>query len=183
MSYLLEHTGTLMLVGTLLLAGLLAGWYQLRDSRLLLGVIAVLVVMGGWLVVDRLVVTERERIERVIDDVAEAVLRGDAERAVSHFHRSRQDMRDLAISELKLFQVTAIEIKRPIKIELVGADERQATKATARFNIVVTGGDLAGLIKDRRVPRYLEVEFFKEGDRWWVDRYEHHDPLHDLRKP
>lgn len=182
MDALLEHTSTILLVGGTVLVGLLAGWYQLRDSRLLGGALAVLVLLLGWGVMDRWIVTERERVEQVIDAVALAVLDRNPAQAVSHIHQSRPEIRERAQGELQLFQVTEISIKRPIKIEFSGLDRAgKPSRATAGFNVVVTGGDVAGLVRDSRVPRYLEVEFFKDGDRWWVDGYSHHDPLHELR--
>ena len=49
--------------------------------------------------------------------------------------------------------------------------------ATAEFNVVVVLTTRDGLITNCRIPRYLEVKFYKEDDgRWRRAVYDHFDP-------
>jgi hypothetical protein len=49
--------------------------------------------------------------------------------------------------------------------------------ATAEFNVVVVLSTRDGQIVNRRIPRYVEVTFYKDEDgQWCVGAYNHFDP-------
>ena len=172
----------LLVVGMVIALGCVSGWVKTGYRRLLAGVgIGIAIAILGILL-DQLIETDREKLEIVIQSVAADVRAGRVEEAVSHLSPNAGDLRDRARGELRNYKVTGIAIKRPILIEFEPSNGRP-TRASAEFNIVVTGGDAGGLIENQQVPRYLIVRFERDGETWLVDDYEHHDPLFGMRLP
>lgn len=180
MSTLCESSLPLLLLGGVVTVGCVVGWLKTADRRLWIGAVLGIVAAVSGIVLERMVVTDREQIERVIFAVAADVRAGRTEAAVQHIRPDDEDLRNRARTELKLYQVTEINIKRPIEITV--SPDREPTKGKAEFNVVVKGGDVAGFIQDQQVPRYLIVRFVKIDGRWYASDYEHHDPLHGMRR-
>ncbi|MFO0905884.1 MAG: hypothetical protein U0939_22950 [Pirellulales bacterium] len=180
MNQIYESPLPLLLLGLVLLAGCTVGWLKTGDKRLIFGSLLGLLIAVGGILVERMVVTDREQIERVIYTVAADVQAGRIEEAVSHLNPDAGELRERARTELRLYRVTDIRVKRPIEMTLM--PEREPTHATAEFNVVVTGGDATGTIQNQNVPRYLIVHFLKKDGRWYADEYEHHDPLYGMRE-
>jgi hypothetical protein len=180
MSQIYESPLPLLLLGLVLLAGCTVGWLKTADKRLILGALLGLLIAVGGIIIERMVVTDREQIERVIYAVAADVQAGRIEEAVSHINPDSAELRDRARTELRLYRVSDIRVKRPI--EMTVRPEREPTHATAEFNVVVTGGDGCGTIQNQNVPRFLIVHFVKKDGRWYADDYEHHDPLYGMRE-
>ncbi len=180
MSTLFESSLPLLLLGGIVTVGCVVGWLKTADRRLWIGIALGIVVAVLGVVLERMVVTDRELVERVIYAVAADIRADRTEAAVQHIRPDDEDLRSRARTELKLYKVTEINIKRPIEITLT--PEREPTKAKAEFNVVVKGGDVTGFIQDQQVPRYLIVHFVKIDGRWYASDYEHHDPLHGMRR-
>lgn len=180
MTWLGENPLPIALVGGLITAVLVGGWLKTGERRLAYGAAGVLLVTFALLAFERWTVTDAEQIERVISAVAGHVKAGRNEEAVRHLVPDPPEIRQRAMGELRLYNVTQITIKRPIRITLT--PDEAPTQATAEFNVVVTGGDAMGMIKDQRVPRFLKVRFEKIDGVWYASDYEHHDPLYDMRR-
>ena len=179
MTTLLESPITIALMGLVVSAVLAGGWLKTADRRLAIGFGLSILVTIGLLVLERMVVTDREQVTRVIYSVAQEVRAGNYEAAVEHMAPDAASEKQKALGELRHFTVSDVTIKQPIEIDL--NSKKAPTSATARFNVVVTGGDSGGVISDQRVPRFLEVKFIKQDGRWWVDSYEHFEPFHGMR--
>ena len=166
MSTLFESSLPLLLLGGVVMVGCVVGWLKTEDRRLWIGAVLGIAVAVAGVLVERMVVTDREQIERVIYAVAADVRSGRTEAAVQHIRPDDEDLRNRARAELKLYQVTEITIKRPLDITV--SPEREPTKGKAEFNVVVKGGDVTGFIQDQQVPRYLIVRFVKIDGRWYA---------------
>lgn len=172
----------LLVLGIGIALGCGSGWVKTGRRALAGGVAFGIVVAVLGILLDRFVETDREKLDVVIQSVAADVRAGRVEQAVSHISATAGDLRDRARGELRNYKVTGITIKRPILIAFEPSQGRP-TRATAEFNVVVTGGDAGGLIENQQVPRYLIVHFQREGEKWLADDYEHHDPLYGMRMP
>ncbi|MEK6247426.1 MAG: hypothetical protein N2C12_04555, partial [Planctomycetales bacterium] len=84
MSWLIEDPTVVVVVGILLIGILAVVLVKTGRAVMLLPMIIVLAIMGTCLLTDYMVVTERERIEEVIDNVIAALLNDDVPRATSH---------------------------------------------------------------------------------------------------
>ncbi len=180
MTQLYENSLPLLLLGAILVAGCTFGWLRTGDKRLIGGILLGLAIAIGGIFLERMVVTDGEQIERVIYAVADDVQSGRLEEAVSHLSPNAPEHRERARTELRLYKVTQIRVKRPLEIKLTPA--KKPTRATVEFNVVVTGGDATGTIQNQQVPRFLIVHFIKLDGRWYADDYEHHDPLYGMRE-
>lgn len=180
MTWLGENPIPIALIGGLVTAVLAGGWFKTGERRLVYGAGAALLITFGLLALERWIVTDREQLERLILSVAGHVKAQRNDEAVRHLVPDPPEIRQRALGELKLYNVSQIAIKRPIRITL--SPEEAPIAATAEFNVVVTGGDALGMIKDQRVPRFLKVRFEKIEEVWYVSDYEHHDPLYDMRR-
>ncbi len=172
----------LLVVGVTIAIGCGSGWVKTGMRWLLGGVVLGVLLAVAGILLDQLVETDREKLEAVIQAVVADVRAGRVEQAVSHISKDASDLRERARSELRNYKVTGITIKRPILITFEPSKGRP-TRASAEFNIVVTGGDAGGLIENQQVPRYLIVRFGRDGEQWLADDYEHHDPLYGMRLP
>ncbi len=179
MNGLFENSLPLLLLGLLVTAGCAFGWLKTGRKQLLVGAFAGLLLAVAGVLLERLVVTDREQIERVIYAVAADIRAGRTEEALEHIDPQAEEQRQRARAELRLYKVSDISLKRPIEISVAPAD--QPTRGKAEFNVVVTGGDITGTITDQRVPRYLIVHFVKRDGRWYATDYEHLEPLHGMR--
>jgi hypothetical protein len=170
----------LLVIGLVIAIGCGSGWGKTGHRALLGGVVAGILIAIAGILLDQFIETDREKLESVIQAVAADVRAGRVEEAVSHISADAGDLRERARGELRNYKVTGITIKRPVLITFEPSQGRP-TRASAEFNIVVTGGDAGGLIENQQVPRYLIVRFGRDGERWLADDYEHHEPLYGMR--
>lgn len=178
MNTLFESFWSIVIVGVLVTTVLIGAWLQTGKKPLLIVGLLALLVMAILLGVERRVVTEREKVEATIYRVAREVEKFDLQAVLALIHPDAKDIQATATSEFRLYKIKEVSIKPGMKIEI--DMKRQPPEATAKFNVVVVGGDAAGVFTDQRVPRFISLTFQKEGDEWKVWDYEHHDPHHDM---
>lgn len=153
-------------------------WMQTGRKSALYALLGALLATGALLVLERFIVTDREQIDILLHQAAREVERNDLEALFRHTHSRAEWIRQQARAELPRYVFENVSIKSNLEIT-VRADRRPPT-ARARFNAVVTLSEREGLIHDRRIPRYVVVDFEKEDDAWRVVGYEHHDPSRGL---
>jgi hypothetical protein len=153
-------------------------WYQTARRELLYGLAIVLALTIVGLVIARVVVTEREAVDMVLHEAAKAVAHNDLDAVLQMIHPQAQQVRDQAEAELPRYDFHEVTIKSNLEITFDKLD--QPTEAVARFNVMVSGSERNGLVKNRRVPRYCIVTFRKHENRWRLFSYEHDDPREGL---
>jgi len=180
MEWLWEKPLFIVIMG-LLTAVILGGlWLQTGRKRALYALLVALGVMGLLLVVERVVETDRERIDALLHHVARLVERNDIDAALRFAHSKADSIRRQARAELPLYEFHRIRIKQNLEIT-VDAKRSPAT-AVARFNVTVVLSDRSGLLKDRHIPRFVVVRFEKEGEEWRATHYRHHEPYAGFRR-
>lgn len=179
MTTLLESPFPALVGGVLLTVMLAAGWLKTGRRSLVFLAVLVALLAGGLVVVERMVVTDRELLEQTLHEIARDVERGRIETILEHFHPEAEEAKREAAAELPSYRIQSIRIKRGIEIEL--RPKHDPPEAQVDFNVVVTGSDAGGVIGERQVPRFVSVRFWKDGDRWRVRSYRHAEPLEGLR--
>lgn len=175
MIWLTENPFPILLIGALTTAILASGWLRTGSKWLLAGVLAALAVTVGLVLAERWIVTDREQVAQTLYEIAAAVERNDVEGALQYAYSGTPEVRDHANTELRLYQFSEVNIKRNLEIEVFPNSDPPL--ATAEFNVVVVLGTRNGLLADRRIPRYVEVTFYREADgRWAVGGYDHFAP-------
>lgn len=175
MTSLFESPTTALIVGGLTTALLITGFLQTGWKSLLVGTLLTIAATIGMVVLERMVVTERERVEQVIYDVAACVERNDVEAAISHVHSGASRIRDHAKREFSSWKFSRVVVKSNLEVKLTPTENPQT--AVASFNVVVVLSDASESIKDQHVARMVQVTLRKEQDEWRVWSYTHMNPL------
>lgn len=173
MSLLFEKPLLLGLLGAITAVVLGFLWYQTGRKPLLYGLGLVLVLTAAGMMTASWVITEREAVEGALRAAARAVERNDMEEVMKSIHSQAPHIRSQVQAEFPRYEFHEIKIKS--NLEITFDNPRHPTEATAKFNVVVSGSERDGLIKNRRVPRYVIVTFRKEGNDWRVYSYQHDD--------
>jgi hypothetical protein len=177
MTWLYEQPLVIVLVGVAILVALGAAWSATGRKELLvaLGVALALMVVG--LVVERLVVTDREAIEATLLEIARDVQSNNQRAVARHIYSGAPALKQRAEAEMPHYRFTECRITR---INAVNVDERaQPRAAIAEFNLIASGSfHEEGLeISDASVPRWVRLHMVRERDgRWAVQDYEHAPP-------
>jgi len=175
MTWLTENPFPILLIGSLTTAILVGGWLRTGSKWVLGGAIVAIAITVGLVLAERWIVTDREQVSRTLHEIATAVERNDVEAALTYAYSGAPDVRAHADAELRQYRFSEVNIKRNLQIEVF--PNRDPPLATAEFNVIVVLTTRDGLVGTRRIPRYVEMTFYKEDDgRWGVGGYEHFDP-------
>ncbi|MCE5303893.1 MAG: hypothetical protein LLF97_12405 [Planctomycetaceae bacterium] len=148
-----------------------------RRGVLLVWMFGAACVVGAGLLVEWLVVTDREAVCNAVNDGAAAAERNDLNRLLEHIAPSARSVRDDARRVMERAEITMVRIK-DLRVRV----QRDASprKATALFTVVGQGNDRRGEMPYRAMICKAKVDFRKEGDRWLAVGYELEDL--DLQK-
>ncbi len=172
-----ESPWLIVLMGTMMTVMLLAGLLKTGRLWLLGAALAMVVLTGGLLVVERLVVTTREEIAGTLDMIANQLQRGAHDQVVQHIASSATSLRQNADRLLPRIEFHEVRIKPNLK--LLVEDPRHLT---ATFNAVFVVSERGGAGDHHHVPSFFKVEFVREGDAWKVTSYERSDPRDGMRQ-
>lgn len=179
MTTLAENPLPALLIGSLTTVILAGGWLRTGSKWLLAAVIAAIVLTLAAVFAERLIVTDREQVTQTLFDIAKLVERNQVNEALEYAYPKTPAVRAQAAAELPRYRFSEVDIKSNLEVKVF--PDRTPPMATAEFNVVVVlstrdpGRD--GLINNRRIPRYVEVTFYKDDDgQWRVGAYDHFDP-------
>jgi hypothetical protein len=182
MTLLLEDPVPAMIIGGLTAAILGGGWIQTGRKWLIYLMVAVILLTVGAVIMERMVVTDREQITATLHQIAALVERNDVDAAVDYAYSGTPEVRSAAEAELARYEFSDVDIKSNLEVE-VFPDEKPP-RAVAEFNVTAQLSTKGGQfqISDRRIPRYVEVTFYKEDNgAWRVGGYAHHEPTRGFR--
>lgn len=164
-----ENPTPILVTGGMVL--MLLAVFFLKSGRLVLlwPAGAVLAFMGITVLVDKLVVTDRERVQNVIYDAAAAAEKNHLNEVIDYISPSATKVREEAqrwIGQAKLESVTIAQL------EVTVDKSKQPFTATAHFWVQAQGEAHTAAAIYRNYIGRLVVEFKKEGDRWLVTAYQ-----------
>jgi hypothetical protein len=168
---LYEHPLIIGLAGGAATALAIFIWVQAgRKEGLIAGVVC-LVLTVGLVLLSINIVTDRERITQLLDEVAAALEVNDHEKVYSYIHPNAVEGVQRARGELPRYVFSEARVTRVREIVV----NRQTTPPTAiaEFTVVVNVG-FQGM--QHKVPRLVRVYFMLRDDRWMVRDYEHTAP-------
>jgi hypothetical protein len=179
-SWLFEDPTTLIVAG-LLIEGLLAvALVKSGRGALVLVMLGVLTLVGLGVLVERLVVTEREQIEATLEGVCQSLMANDVNGVVSYIDPIAADIRSHVQSILPQVHVTDARVY-DLMIDV--ARETNPPSAQAHFVGRVKGrfrGDASG--GEGPVLHRFTVDFRKPGDRWLITAYQDHGTIGGRRE-
>jgi hypothetical protein len=171
MTWLVEDAWTIFLC--CLALGLVVVLLLLQISRgyALLGLLGMALFTGGLLLVERLVVTDRERVENSLYELADALVNNDVPLATSYISpRSTPRVRDDAGFYLRRMKVTKANIGSDLKTTVNRLTSPPTARATFTGRLEAQF-ELGGATPLNYVGRFtLELEL--DGDRWLITDYD-----------
>ena len=130
---------------------------------------AVIALCGLGVLIERLVVTERERVKMVFEEGRQAVTANDLKRTLALVDPKYTEAVQFVEAAMRRYEFHSAKIGS-LEIEINDA----ARPLTARANVSGSAGfrDRQGQFPYDGYPARLEVELRKEGDRWLITRVE-----------
>ena len=171
---LLEDPFYLYLGLGLAVAALLAGWYSRRRGRLLLAAGVLAAIGVGVYILERAVVTDREKIRAALDDIAAAVERGDIDAAGAWLDEKYTGW---GVGNLRLGKSAAILAAKVV----VNTYKVRQVQYLGKPEITVSGKTAASRLRTAvhygrqgegggRVLLAWEVEWVKRTEGWRIRR-------------
>ena len=179
MTWLFERPFPIIVIGGICLALLTAALVQTGKRWLMVALAMVALLTGGLVFLERAIVTDREQVEAVLFDIADALEKNDVDTVVSHISSNCQELQNEAGAVMGSVTISAVRIKNNLKI--VVEEDRDPPLAVAEFNVVIEGSDRAGFAGQLAYRRFFQVTFRLEEDgQWRIVGYEDLDPVqHD----
>ena len=173
MSGLFEEPVLPVVLGIITAVILGFAWLQTGKRPFIYGLVIAILLTILVVVVERVVVTDREAVDSVLRQAAREVERNDLAGVLRFVHAQAPEIRAQAEAEFPKYRFESVSIKNNLKITL--NQPKNPTEAEATFNVMVIGSNREGTIEHRRVARYVIVTFRKESDAWKIFSYEHRD--------
>jgi hypothetical protein len=177
MTWLYEQPLIIVVLGVALIFGLGVAWSASGRKELLYAVGVALALLIAALVIERIVVTDREAIRATLQQIASDVKSNNRGAVKSHVHSSAPELKAKADAEMPNYQFTDCRIT---KIHQIDVDDRvEPRSAVVTFNVIASGSFKQGglEVSDANVPRWVELHMLREKDgRWGVAEYDHAPP-------
>ena len=181
MNLVLEQPLAVVIVGVI--CGLVAGiaWSSSGRKEWLigLGLVVVLTIVG--LIVEQLVVTDREAIEATLAEIARDVQSNNLPAVLRHVSSNNAELQRKAEAEMPNYRFDECRVTKIHQLDIDTSVEPRS--ALVEFNVVASGSFQQGGIElpDRGVPRRVLLQMVREGDgKWRVQGYAHSSPLENL---
>jgi hypothetical protein len=175
MSIFFESPMPAILIGICLEAVLGTVLLATRRGWLFAPIVAVLLLTLGGVWLERAVVTEQERVEITVDNLAAALTSNDLAKVQSFIAPSAHFTRQRAAWALGMITVTDTRIHN-LKITI----NKLASPPTAeaKFDgVIFFRGKMIDISHDR-YPAEFTVEFEQDGDRWLVTDHIEYEQAH-----
>lgn len=163
-------------------AGLAAALVTTQQGRYVIGIVAMLIASLVTYLVEQNIVTESERVEQAIYDVAAAFQARDVDRTLSFFSThsvipSEFDARDriqFSLQRVAEVALQAVEVRGDLRITDMSIDMKNG-RATSRFrangSFIFRGHDVG-----HQATRW-DVDWQQEGNDWRIVKVQRLDPI------
>jgi hypothetical protein len=168
-SLLAEQPLLLSLLLGVLAAGLLFGWLRTgQRAAAVAGLVVALLIPVVWLVASQWQ-TDREQIETLIYQIADAVERNDHEAAIAIIGDPQTQAH--ARMELQRWEFGLARVNRIRSIDVI--EETYPLEADVDMSVKIDVSQRGGSLRNVRVLRRLLLRFEKQDDGWFVTDYRH----------
>jgi hypothetical protein len=178
---LLEQPLAVVIVGVIF--GLVAGiaWSSSGRKEWLIGLGTVVVLTIAGLIVEQLVVTDREAIEATLAAIARDVQSNNLRAVLSHVSANNAELQRKAEAEMPNYRFDECRVTKIHQLDIDASAEPRS--ALVEFIVVASGSFQHGGMEltDRGVPRRVLLQLVREQDgAWRVQDYAHSSPLENL---
>jgi hypothetical protein len=170
LSWLVEDPTTLIVAGLLIEALLVVALINTRRAAVVWAMAGVLGLIGLGVLIERMVVTDREQIADTLEGVTAALEANDIERVLSYIDPQATAMRAsvrMALSSARVSDARVYDLEVDVNRKV------RSPLAQARFTGRVRGryrGE--GGSGDGMLLRKFAVDFRRDGGRWLMTGYE-----------
>lgn len=176
MNWLFEDPWPVIWIAGAVIALLSVGYYHSRHRGVLAAIIGVLFLASACLLVEQLVVTEREQVEQTLREGAAAVKRNDLAAVLALIAPEATAMRSSVQTILPTLDVTDAGVGGDLKIEIQHAGPQPTATAAFTGRITINSRTSGERLPHETYFRHFTVQLRKEGDRWLMTGYEANDP-------
>lgn len=177
--WLMEQPYTIVLGGLALVVILIAGLLKTGRKSLLYAAVGVVVATAGLFVLERTTITPREEVRATLHLIAHELEQNNLDGVLDYVSDSLPKLKQDAKARMSEVEVTEVDIKRNLTIDIVKAKGMEI--AEAKFNCVIRAKVKRFTDTPQTIPRYFIVRFREESDgRWRVRNYEMQDPRQGL---
>jgi hypothetical protein len=182
MNWLYEQPLIIVVLGVAFILGLGAAWSASGRNELLYSMAGVLLLVIGGLVVERMVVTDREAIRATLQQIARDVQSNNHRAVTRHVYSGAPELKHKAEAELPNYHFTECRISKVNELNVDPSAEPRS--AIVEFNVIVSGTFRhSGFEGTGTYPRWVQLHMLREKDgRWTVESYKHDDPQRMIMK-
>jgi hypothetical protein len=180
MTWLVEEPLWIVVGGLVVSAILVFGWLQSGRTPILYAAIAAVALTGLLLTIERLVVTDREAVQRALLAMKVDAESDDVERLLRHVHSQAQHIHDDIREYHGQYRIENVRMS-PRRKDIFVDSDNDPPMARAEFNVVVTGR-IRATNDSQPVARFLIVTLYLEDRQWRVGAYEHHDAIEGAQR-
>jgi len=176
MSWFTENPWPPIILLIIAAAGMLAVWSSQKRAIWLAGAATAIAAAGAVFLVARAIVTEAERVEKKVHEVAEAFERKDKDGTLAFFSVQRPELRALVDQALEWVDLpNGVDIK-DMSVRL----SNENTRAITRFR--ANGTVSYKKLGSHHAPSRWEVTWQKEAGDWKIIAVDRLDPIKDEKR-
>ena len=177
MTWLLEEPMVICFIGILLLVPLVVAFVQTGRLVVLFATMGVLVILIGLLVVEYVVVTEKESVEIALNEISFDLMSNDLDVVLRHVDPSATKIVQRAKTHLPRVEIHDVKITSRVEVTILRL-RGMRPKATAKFHGVIQCSDLDGGMQNIEYRRMFVVTMIRDqGARWLVGDLQERNPI------
>jgi len=180
MTWLVEEPVYIAILGVITTAFLVYAWMQTGYRWMLHAMFAAIALTIGLLLLERMVETEPELVEKTVHRIARDVETNDLDRILPHVYSGAPVTLGDAKREFARHVVSDVVIKHNLEVRLV--PNESPPLAEVSFNVGLNVRERRdGGISYGPVRLFVELTMRKEGGEWKVASYRYQDPTVSVR--
>ncbi|MFN0019779.1 MAG: hypothetical protein ACKVP0_16100 [Pirellulaceae bacterium] len=177
MNWLFDRPVSIAIMGLMLCIPIAIGWVMSGRKEMLYALAVAFALFVGLLIMERVVVTDREALEATVVQIARDVQANDHQAVQRHIYSGSPQLKQKVQAELPNYKFIECRITSQPEIEVNAKDEPRSAKVS--FLAAAAGdfkyeGMTASASKEAPIRRRIILKMKKEADgRWAVDDYDH----------
>ncbi len=140
---------------------LAARWWMTRNNKLLFGLIPLLVLAVGVELIATLIDTDQKKIQRIVEEMAQGVRDGNAERIFRHVSRTMK-FRNMTFADFRAYADRHLRAGRARDVTVSGFSFPMLSRAEGKAKVEFS----AHTDETQGLPIRCEAEFALEEDAW-----------------
>jgi hypothetical protein len=175
MSHLFEDPTAAIVLGLMAELVLVVLLFKTGRGVVLIPVVAVAVVAGIWILTERLVVTERERVEGVVEQMRAAFVTNEPDRVLALIAADAGPLRTRATAFFRTFHIHALKITDGPQI--VVNEMTDPPTATIALLVRASGRPVAGAAAYDRALVRIDARLERQSGGWRFIEADHAAPF------